>query len=714
VTEPQGQSDVVAQLNVECDAEATAGLYSVVIKAIDAPLAPYGESKPSDNAQRSVIKVWCGSGAGVPDSIEDANGLYARWTVFQSVGMSSLQIAGDLRKTYKSPPSLPSDTGYVERIVDLQCYWMDDDGCFENAANDDPCNDDGNLYIDEVESWDDYDLKVTLGGIAAVDADFDCVMNAAKAQPGHPVDSLDTPLVSAQIDSCTANVATKTATTITVAGCDPATYLGSPPLEQQFYLDSEALRVVSVAGQDVTVTRGWGGSVAAAHTAGKALMNVAICPASPYSEEPNIVVNTRNRAADQDCDGLVDGIERAWGSNPLLDDSDGDGAKDFVEIFQQTNPLNPDTDGDGISDKPENNYMAAAIPSLQCANNWDDDGDGKVNDGCPIVVAAETVCAEKGCPDANGVAPWDSCDDDTDGKINDGCAASATAEGSATSGEAGEAANLDDNCPGSYNPDQANNDGQRRDNGDIVDAFASNPNQDKIGDACDADDDNDGAPDAYELKTSLSNPRKLDSDGDTINDGAEIINGKNPMLKTFPNFPNWTDVQNQLYYRGCHINLPPNGKYGTLWDAEYDDPTGTLDDDVEMDIDGDTVKCTPLGSDPDSDNGIGNKAIGPVGYADRVEAFRYALGIANPDTDGDGCPDWVEITDLNGDRLADIGDVYIVAAKAFPQTPVTNAGTLARDLDADLFVGNNDVFAAALNSKLVRGAGPSTCTTSEN
>ena len=50
-----------------------------------------------------------------------------------------------------------------------------------------------------------------------------------------------------------------------------------------------------------------------------------------------------------DCDGLVDGIERAWGSNPLVADSDGDGATDFVEMFQYTNPLNPDTDGDGSS-----------------------------------------------------------------------------------------------------------------------------------------------------------------------------------------------------------------------------------------------------------------------------------------------------------------------------------------------------------------------------
>ncbi len=73
-----------------------------------------------------------------------------------------------------------------------------------------------------------------------------------------------------------------------------------------------------------------------------------------YSEDPNVVIH--DTAADQDCDGLVDGVEKAWGSNPQLADSDGDGAPDFVEMFQQSNPLNPDTDGDGFKDEPVPTY----------------------------------------------------------------------------------------------------------------------------------------------------------------------------------------------------------------------------------------------------------------------------------------------------------------------------------------------------------------------
>jgi len=539
VSEPQGQSDVIAELDVTCPLTTLPGLYSVVLKGIDAPVGTgVGEVKPSDNAARSVIKVWCGAAARNPDGIEDANGLYARWTVFQSVGISSLQTAGEIRKSYQSPPSLVSDIGYVERIVDLQCFWLDDNGCFKDAANSVPCNDDGNGYIDEKESWEDYNL-VQLGGIDAVDADRDCAMAAGKAQPGHPVDSLDVPLTG--------------------------------------------------GGKD--------------------------CAQVPYSAEPNVVIY--NKAADRDCDGLVDGVERAWGSNTQVADSDGDGAPDFVEMFQQTNPLNPDTDGDGYKDAPVPTYLNTNVAY--------------------------------------------------------------------------------DNCPSVANPDQANNDGKRRDNGDITGLWASNPNQDKMGDACDPDDDNDGLPDAYEVTTAGSNPKALDSDGDTINDGAEVVYRTDPNYRY--SWPTWTGAVQQVYYRGCQINLPANALYGGDWAAEYDG----VDDDVEMDVDGDGILCGGTPGDADSDNGTGTGTAGPVGYSDKVEAWRYGLGIANYDSDGDGCPDWIEITDLDGNRKSDIGDVFIVAAKAFPPTPVTDAATRACDLDANLVVSVNDVFQAALNSSLVRG-----------
>jgi hypothetical protein len=79
---------------------------------------------------------------------------------------------------------------------------------------------------------------------------------------------------------------------------------------------------------------------------------------------------------------------------------------------------------------------AAPETGTQCSNAVDDDGDAKINDGCPAVGAAETLCADAidndsdgkindGCPafglPETGTKCNNAIDDDGDGKINDGC-----------------------------------------------------------------------------------------------------------------------------------------------------------------------------------------------------------------------------------------------------------------------------------------------------
>jgi hypothetical protein len=488
------------------------------------------------------------------DGLDDNSGLYVRWTALQSVGSTSLNQPGDLRKSFQSPPSFPSDTGYVERFVQLECYWLDDNGC---SMDDCDANDDG--YISAEESWNDPDLWA-MGGIDNVDADRDCLMNAARAQPGWPaaaIDAADSP-----------NGVT----------CD-----SSP---------------------------NW----------------------VPYSVDPVLVHH--DTAADTDCDGLVDGIEWAWGSDPTLADTDNDGASDFVEMFQFTDPTDTDSDDDGLLDRPDDDYLAAA----------------------------------------------------------------------AGSAETGESVNLDDNCPTVANPGQENNDGKRRDNGiKIPNASASNPNQDKLGDACDDDDDNDGANDAYESWQGTV-PLKLDTDGDTVNDGAELrrmtfdpsADPLNAALK-----PAWNNSE-QVYYRGCRINV--NNNYPGFW--EYD---GTSDG-VEMDVDGDGILCQSGGSivDEDSDNGWGTGGGAACEIIDQVEAFGYGTGVANKDSDGDGCADWIEIVDVNGDRQASfVSDGRFIADRAFNRILPDPVSDSILDIDKNGLVTVVDVMLALKNSSPTKW--PSTC-----
>ena len=104
--------------------------------------------------------MWCGvpnPDAGIPDTIDDASGLYPRWTIFQS--------DADDRKSFKSPPSIASDIGYVERTIDLQCFWMD-----ANGAPD--INGDGVISAQESR----LDPNMPLG----IDDDGDCLADCGR------------------------------------------------------------------------------------------------------------------------------------------------------------------------------------------------------------------------------------------------------------------------------------------------------------------------------------------------------------------------------------------------------------------------------------------------------------------------------------------------------------------------------------------------------
>lgn len=81
--------------------------------------------------------------------------------------------------------------------------------------------------------------------------------------------------------------------------------------------------------------------------------------------------NAADAAADIDGDGLTALQEFARGTDPRLADTDGDGLKDNAEISAGTDPLVADTDGDGLSDGEELALSPSTNPLLA-----DTDSDG--------------------------------------------------------------------------------------------------------------------------------------------------------------------------------------------------------------------------------------------------------------------------------------------------------------------------------------------------
>ena len=187
------------------------------------------------------------------------------------------------------------------------------------------------------------------------------------------------------------------------------------------------------------------------------------------------------------------------------------------------------------------------------------------------------------------------------------------------------------------------------------------PNEDRWGDACDGDTDNDGLPDVAEkvgcgsgrtdagvpvldktyddhgdgnpvppMGTDLSDDGpSWDTDGDTVLDGVECAKGSNPL--------------NPLSY-------PPP------------DPTDLSDDDHD-------------------------------GLFNGWETRGWGTNPSLVDSDGDGLSDCREVGDVDGNGAATISDVRFVAMAALVKLPPTVSGDM--DIDKNAAVTISDVLIAA-------------------
>jgi plastocyanin/N-acetylneuraminic acid mutarotase len=186
-----------------------------------------------------------------------------------------------------------------------------------------------------------------------------------------------------------------------------------------------------------------------------------------------------------------------------------------------------------------------------------------------------------------------------------------------------------DNCPAVFNPSQTNTDA------DAIPvasgpADASRPHADALGDACDADDDNDGLPDDVESAmapggayhgdcpsaTGDTDPLEMDSDGDRTIDGAECMLGGDPSVA---------------------------GPIAIGTDTDFDGVPDGLE--------------AALGSNPDATDSDSDGAL------DGIEVRGYGTAPVIGDSDGDGCSDGREIASVDGVSAVNSLDLQLVAQR---------------------------------------------------
>jgi hypothetical protein len=177
----------------------------------------------------------------------------------------------------------------------------------------------------------------------------------------------------------------------------------------------------------INVQRGYGGTTPASHIATTQiyidLRTLTVDNRAPLSEDSVIRVGNEFMSIVElpEAENTIKVSRGERGSTAAshstgdhIFDADGLGGYSFTVTTDSVSAyLQPVYARDG--DLQRNTFVGSIEIGAECNNAVDDDGDWKINDGCPAMPGAETACA-------------DAIDNDSDGKINDGCPAVSTAE----------------------------------------------------------------------------------------------------------------------------------------------------------------------------------------------------------------------------------------------------------------------------------------------
>ena len=321
---------------------------------------------------------------------------------------------------------------------------------------------------------------------------------------------------------------------------------------------------------------------------------------------------------DSDNDLLPDGYEvNTVESDPLLQDSDGDGLNDTVEWnITSTDPNNEDSDGDGLNDGEENNTYGTN------PNNWDSDGD-LLSDYVELFThftdPNDNDSDDDGLLDGAEVNTFISNPNNNDSDL-DGL-------------EDGEEVN-----DHGTSPTNSDSDGDLIGDYDEINNYGTNPTE--------SDSDGDGLTDGSEILTHTTNPLLADTDDDGLNDGLEISISINP-LSTDSDGDGLNDTWE--YVRGLEgYNYSPGNN-----DTDEDE---TLDGDEDLDSDGLTnleeindYGTNPLQEDTDGDTLWDGDEVKPwdIDKDGINNQYNYPSNPNLHDTDFDGLSDLQEVTPSN-------------------------------------------------------------------